>query len=165
MTPYPAQLPKDDMQLVIDAIRSRSFEIDSHRFMKDTWETIGYGLKVQFGELPDAPASVEPIAYPASVPFDEMVLVLNALKSAVTPTAELAKAFWEVAGFGLGQEVGEWSPLPPANAMTGNDLGIEQLEAAIAANQGGGIVGANINWAAIIQLAIQILSAFAQKGS
>lgn len=52
MTPYPASLPLDDVQLIIDDIRGGTSKIvgDKAKFAKAIWDVLGYALKSVLGD-------------------------------------------------------------------------------------------------------------------
>jgi hypothetical protein len=65
VTPYPASLPLDAVQTIIDAIRDRTVVSDRANFAKAVWVLEGYALRSALGEPSSTPA---PAPAPAPAP-------------------------------------------------------------------------------------------------
>ena len=165
MIPYPSQVPPDDLNIVLGAIRSHSLKLDSHEVAKDAWLTLGYGLRTAVGEVQGAPDPTDTIPYPTSVPTDELLVVIASLRGGRPPTPEIAKAIWETVGFGLFSTIGDWTPPPPpAPTPVPGEVIVKHLETVVENQVDGKVMGAiPIPWGLIIQWGLGLLADIIKK--
>jgi hypothetical protein len=122
MTPYPASLPLDDIiEVVRDMIVNRTLDVDDAKLAHEAWQSVGYGLRIAVGELPGAPTPPDVVPFPTILPTEEIMVVIAAIRAQKKPNAEIAKALWEVVGYGLFKKFGEDNhqnvvPAPPPHS-------------------------------------------------
>jgi hypothetical protein len=85
MTPYPASLPVDAINVIVNDIKNKAVATDRANFAKAVWELEGYGLKVGLGDpTPVTPVTPVPPVAKAGPPLSDDEVVAH-LESLVNP--------------------------------------------------------------------------------
>lgn len=113
MTPYPQSLPVDGLiEVVREMISNRSFDLNDSKLARDIWEAVGYGLRLTLGEVSGVTPATGEIPFPETLPTEEILVVIAAIRAKKAPNADIAKAIWEVVGYALFKHFGVVIPAP-----------------------------------------------------